>query len=272
MIIFLYGSDDYRREEKKRELIAEFKKKHSGLGLGFFDFSEESAAPRQEGTEERTLAEFRNFVSNQSIFEPVKLAVLSGVFGIQDKKFTEEIKKLAGDKAVTLLISEPGEPPKAFDFLADKKKYLVQEFSLLKDAAWRTFVKREAKKLGVELAPAAFDFLAAAYEGDTWRLITELQKLSLASRREIRQEDLERLDILLTPDFWETMQNLKSPNLAKRLATLEKLFAMNEPAGKIFNILAYQLPGKSPRFAAYDLAVKSGRCDYEEVLVDLLIS
>lgn len=272
MIIFLYGPDDYRREAKKRELVAEFRKKHSGLGLGSFDFSDPPATARHERAGEDALAEFRNFVSNQSIFEPVKLAVLTGVFRVQDKKFPEEIKKFSGDKATTLLVSEPDEPSKAFTLLLDKKKCLVQEFPLLKAAAWRTFVKQEAKKLDVELAPAAFEFLAAAYEGDAWRLVTELQKLSLASRGEVKREDLERLDVLLTPDFWGTIQGLKSPNLTRRLATLEGLFARNEPAGKVFNILAYQWPEKLPRFAAYDLAVKSGRCDYEEVLVDLLIS
>ncbi len=34
MFIFLYGPDDYRRLKKKNGIIAEFGKKHSGLGLG----------------------------------------------------------------------------------------------------------------------------------------------------------------------------------------------------------------------------------------------
>ncbi len=255
MIVFLYGPDDYRREQKKRELIAEFRKKHSGLGVGFFDLSEEGA-----------LARFRDFVGNQSMFEPFKLAVLTGLSEVSDKKFLEEIKKFSKDKAATLLISDSEKPPKGL------ASGLTQEFPLLKSASWRAFIKQAAGDLSVELAPAAFEFLAAAYEGDSWRLMTELQKLSLLPRRTIKREDLERLDVLLTPDFWETMQGLTSPNPGRRLTTLEGLFARNEPAGKIFNILAYQWPEKLPRFAAYDLAVKSGKCDYEEVLVDLLIS
>jgi DNA polymerase III delta subunit len=261
MIILLWGPDDYRREAKRRELIAEFKKKHSHLGLDFFDFSLENARER-----------FQNFVDNQSIFEPVKLGILTGLPAVSDPKLPEALKKFSQDPKINLLISETREPDRAFAFLKDKRKVLVQEFPILRGAAWRAFLRQEARKLGVNLAPSAFEFLAAAYEGDSWRLITELQKLSLLSRREIKLEDLERLAIELTPDFWETLRGLKSPNLGRRLLTLEKLFARNEPAGKIFNILAYQWQEKLPRFAAYDLAVKSGRCDYEEVLVDLLIS
>ena len=40
MIIFLYGPDDYRREEKKRWYIAEFKKKYPKSTMGVFDFTE----------------------------------------------------------------------------------------------------------------------------------------------------------------------------------------------------------------------------------------
>jgi DNA polymerase III delta subunit len=253
MLIFLHGPDDYRREAKKRELIAEFQRKHSALGLGFFDFSEEGA-----------LASFRDFIENQSIFEPVKLGVCREIAEVSDKKFTEELKKISGDKTTTLLVSDAEKPPKGL-------KGLSQEFPRLAGAAWREFVRKEAANLSVKLAPEAFELLAAAYEGESWRVATELQKLSLL-RREIRRSDLERLDVELAPDFWETVRGMKSPDLGKRFATLEGLFARNEPAGKIFNILAYQWQEKSARFAAYDLAVKSGRCDYDEVLVDLLIS
>lgn len=260
MIIFLCGPDDYRREAKKQELVAEFCKKHSSLGLEFFDFSEEG-----------TLERFRSFIGNQSIFEPLKLGVLAGIAAVSDKKFPEEIQKFSGDRSITILISEPEKPLTAFGFLLDKKKNLVQEFPILKDAAWRAFVRQAMKDAGVELAPAAFEFISEAYAGDSWRLITELQKLALLPRRRVEREDLERLAVELTPDFWETLQGLKSSSLGRRLATLERLFAKSEPAGKIFNILAYQWPEKLPRFAAYDIAVKSGRCDYEEVLADLLL-
>ena len=53
---------------------------------------------------------------------------------------------------------------------------------------------------------------------------------------------------------------------------LETMLALSDPPAKIFNILASQWAEKTPHMAEYDLAVKSGKVDYEEALVDLLIS
>ena len=50
------------------------------------------------------------------------------------------------------------------------------------------------------------------------------------------------------------------------------MLSLNDPPPKIFNILAAQWQEKTPHMAAYDLAIKSGKLDYEEALTDLLIS
>ena len=60
-------------------------------------------------------------------------------------------------------------------------------------------------------------------------------------------------------------------DLRGRLTALERMFAENEPPAKVFNIIAYQLPGRLEEMAAYDLAVKSGKMDYEEALLDLVL-
>ena len=68
MIILLYGPDDYRREQKRREIVAEFTKKHDALGVDFFNLQDDGA-----------FDSLTAFLRNQSIFETKKLAVLSGV-------------------------------------------------------------------------------------------------------------------------------------------------------------------------------------------------
>jgi hypothetical protein len=68
------------------------------------------------------------------------------------------------------------------------------------------------------------------------------------------------------------MNGLKSYDLKNRLYAFESMLALGDPAAKIFNILASQWQEKIPHMAEYDLAVKSGKVDYEEALVDLLIS
>jgi hypothetical protein len=46
---------------------------------------------------------------------------------------------------------------------------------------------------------------------------------------------------------------------------------MSDPAPKLFNILASQWKEKISQFARYDLAIKSGKLDYEEALLDAVI-
>ena len=113
MIIFLYGPDDYRREEKKRWYIDEFRKKYSGLSIEFFDLADKEADK---------LAEFKNFIRNQSIFEKAKLAVLEGAFeeGMREK-ISPALKNLLADKATSVLISERGEPVKCWNFFSGSR-------------------------------------------------------------------------------------------------------------------------------------------------------
>src|ERR1700685_1107277 len=100
MIIFLSGPDDYRRLQKKRELIAEFRKKRSELGLGFFD-----------ATTKDWRDAFEEFASAQSLFDPAKLAVIENIFEGMDAKplaaFLKpfvEVSKGAGDNLTLLLV------------------------------------------------------------------------------------------------------------------------------------------------------------------------
>ncbi len=62
--------------------------------------------------------------------------------------------------------------------------------------------------------------------------------------------------------------------MLQKITALERLFIGQEEPVKIFNILASQnrLPiGLIQKLADYDAMVKSGRIDYEEVLLDLAL-
>ena len=78
MIIFLFGPDDYRRTQKKKECTAEFLKKRSEQGIGLFDLAEEDAFPKLE-----------EFLENQQLFESAKFAVLENAFEIEPKTACE---------------------------------------------------------------------------------------------------------------------------------------------------------------------------------------
>ena len=264
MIIFLYGPDDYRRSQKKRDLVAEFQKKHSSLGLGTFDFE------LKEGT-----SQFHEFARNQSIFETAKLAMLENAFELEAKQLAKILQPFLESKSITLLLSERDKPVKAVAFLIDKPA-IFQKFENLEAAALEQFINAEAKKLGTTLAADAVRFLASVYQGNTWALVTELQKISTikgtaAASASITKADLDAFDLEAAPNYWALLNGIKAPDLRSRLYALEKLLASNDPPAKLFNILASQWAQKLPQFAEYDFAVKSGKLEYEEALVEAML-
>lgn len=268
MIIFLYGLDDYRRSEKKRSIMAEFIKKRSELGLGVFDLEEKA-----------TLENFGEFLKTQSIFETAKLAVLENTFELGAPKLAKLLKPLVEEKNITIVIAEKDKPVKALAFLLEKP-VLAQRFEPLAGAEWAAFIQAEAKKNDVKLTPAAVQFLGTVYDGNTWGLITEIEKLrgfrkNIAGASvgdSIDKKDLDIFDFEVAPNYWGLINGLKNYDIKNRLYAFEMMLAANDQPAKIFNILASQWQEKTPHMAEYDLAIKSGKVDYEEALVDLLIS
>jgi DNA polymerase III delta subunit len=266
MIIFLYGPDDYRRSEKKRSIVEEFSKKRSELGLGVFDLEEKTAI--------ESLVEF---LKTQSIFEIAKLAVLENAFEFDAPKLAKLLKPFIEEKNVTILIAEKDKPLKALAFLLEKP-VLTQKFEQLAGTEWTMFIQTEAKKNDVRLTPAAAQFLGTIHNGNTWGLITEIEKLrgfkngASGAGDVIDKKDLDIFDFEVAPNYWGLINGLKNYDIKNRLYAFETMLAANDPPAKIFNILASQWQEKTPHMAEYDLAVKSGKVDYEEALVDLLIS
>lgn len=260
MIIFLYGPDDYRRAEKKRSVIAEFVKKRGELGLAKFDLEEKAA-----------LEALGEFLKTRSLFESAKLAVLENAFKIEAPKLSKLLKPFLEEKNITILIAEKDKPVKALAFLTDKPA-ISQKFETLTGAEWLSFVNSAAKERGAKLSLPAARFLADVYQGNSWGLITELEKLSGLKKTAIERADLDQFDLEVAPNYWGLMNGLKSYDLKNRLYALETMLALSDPPAKIFNILASQWAEKTPHMAEYDLAVKSGKVDYEEALVDLLVS
>ncbi len=260
MIIFLYGPDDYRRLRKKQELVGEFRKKRSDFGIKVFDAS-------RTGWQD----EFAEFAANQPLFEPARLAVLENAFEeVEAAPLAKMLKPLlTDDRGLTVLLSERDKPVKALQFLIDKPARF-QKFETLAGAEWEGFISVEAKRCGVDLAVPAARLLAAVYAGNSWGLATELEKLGSLGRASAA--DIAELGLETPLDYWALLTGLRSHDVRSRLAALERLFSTGDPPAKIFNILASQWKEKTAVMAEYDFIVKSGKLDYEDVLVGLAIS
>jgi DNA polymerase III delta subunit len=258
MIIFLYGPDDYRRTQKKRDFVAEFSKKRSEQGIGVFDLAEGGA-----------LEKLGEFLGSQPLFESAKLAVVDNAFEAEPASLAKTISPFTESKMTTLLFSERGKPVKALAFLM-KKPVLFQEFKNLTGAFFERFAALEAEKNGMSLDATAARHLAAVFAGDSWGLATEIQKLS-AFKQKLTKQDLDAFDLQIAPDYWPMLMGVRSFDLRKRLAAIEMLFAQGDPPPKIFNILASQWREKTREMAEYDFAVKSGKLEYDDALLALIL-
>jgi DNA polymerase III delta subunit len=250
MILYLYGPDSYRRREKLKIIAAKYQEKHSGLTIERFWLGQDG-----EGESEK----FKDFTTSQSLFSAGKKLgichidqqiVLSG-------DFPAILKSLRDDQNIVLIIDAEKALPKEYNFLL-KKPVLSQSFEELKPAQLAAFIKSEAQKRNLKISSEAVGALIKMHGGNTWGMVTELEKMALGSHLE---------DIQEIPNFFVLLNRAKKGDLP----ALTWLLETEEPA-MVFNILAAQAPPEmKPRLADYDAAVKSGKLDYEEALLDLAI-
>ena len=274
MIIFLYGPDSYCRRKKLNEILDQYKKKHMALNIGKFDFAENNGDDEFLRLQEFSLAD--------SLFESEKLAVIEDIFewvSKENQKKTAEFLKLnLEDKKTTFIILSNKAPIKTFDFLL-KKPSLAQEFENFKGDKLEFFIKKKSEERGINLEPRAILFLADVFIGDSWGLINELDKFSLLDKKSFSADDLKKIIDYYKPisssDFFIKIKNFSfSRSLAQKLENLEFLLENEDPA-KIFNFLSSfssNQPALIKKFADYDVAVKSGKMEYEEILLDLALN
>ena len=267
MILVLYGSDNYRRSKKINSIVYEFIKKHPRASVRNFDFS---YLPEEE------LAEFQGFIKNQSLFESAKLGVLRN--SLAECGNRRALKKLfeeaMNSEAATLVLSEEKSIPKEFSFLKEAKNLghvKLQEFAILDEEQLVAYIRKEAETRGVNLDAFAQRILVEKFKNDTWGLMTAIEKLSLFDKPSFGGEIADILDIYEENNFFNCIGQMAHGDLQTKISTLERLLAEKGDGAKIFNVLAYQKKEHIVQFADYDVAIKSGKIDYEEALLDFVL-
>jgi len=252
VLIFLYGPDSYRRGLKQREILEKYKAKHSALTIDRFDLSE-----GEEEEKERC----EDFLKNRSLFDSHKLAVITSPF-LSDAN----LRMHANDANIILLLVSDKAPPEDWQWLL-KKSVICREFKLLTGSAWKEFIDQHAVSRGLTLNPQVINALATTYQGDSWGLVTELDKLALCNFQ------FSMINFQLRYDFIDLIKKISwQRDLSTKIPALEMLLH-NEDHGKVFNILAAFTSGaKKIQMADYDVAVKSGKLDYETALVDFVLN
>ncbi len=257
MIIFLSGRDSYRRAVKEREIIGAYRKKHGSISDDRFDFDQDSKIEDLEG-----------FLMNTSMFDLSKLAVVESIPKAPTVRLVKLLKScLKGNLDTTVLIISETPPPAALKFLKEKPA-IYQDFPLLSGKALTVFIQAEAARRKLRLKLSLIQELASAFEGDSWSIVTELDKLEFMGTQSLDDDKP-------APEYFELINTLKySHSIGSKVVALESILSDREDdAARVFNSIGYRSRDRKEAelFADYDIAVKSGKLDYEEVLLDLAL-
>jgi DNA polymerase III delta subunit len=267
MIIFLYGSDSYRRNKNLRELIDAYRNKHREIDLLVIDLEDNPD----------DWLKVRDFLNQPSMFVESKVAVVKESNQMDKKEWVEVLKKYLKTEKTFILISDYGKPKKMFTFLT-KAPVESRYFPELTGERLAAFVKKESEVKGLRFTQEAqrffIDYLSVA-DDRSWLAVNELEKILLANfSQPIAPKDLRNyIDWLPKEEvFLVSRSILNERDWRRRLGFLESLFLRREEGARIFNSIAFQSRGKeSLRLADYDVSVKSGGLEYEEALLDFVL-
>jgi DNA polymerase III delta subunit len=268
MVYYLYGSDSYRRSEKLREILNAYRAKHKYADMRVFDLDHNPDEWRDASY----------FAGQPSMFEDAKvLVVYESGSATEEKPWKEFLKNVCARKDVFLFISDTKKPKTAFSFLL-KDAEKVQEFNELVGRELSSFVKKEAEKRRVAFSPDAFNIFIQNIESSiepSWRAISELEIFSLLGVSKISISDLRTYSNMSKRRevFAEARAIISANGIGKKLEALERLLLQNEAPAYIFNSIGFQSKGPdAEKLAGYDVSVKSGKLEYEEALLDFVLS
>lgn len=180
MIIYLFGPDGFRINQKLRDLKNKFKREIDKSGINIAELAGNNL----------TVENFHNAVFAQSFLVKKRMIVAKEV--LKSKKDVQEgileiIKGKNLPKEVIIIFLDNTEAnqgkgkwakqPKSllFDFL--KKQQYAYDFPFLAGPQLTTWIKREMVKRGGKVDSQAIEKLAVAVGNDLWQMTNEIDKL-----------------------------------------------------------------------------------------------
>lgn len=181
MIIFLYGEDGFRSNEKLASLKNKFFKEADPNGHSFARLNGETASTEDISAVVRT----------PSLFSKKRMIAIENLFANKKEKIFSEIleffKKISGDNIIVLKDETSGKKlskAKAalFKYLtspAAKKsgKIFAEEFAPLSNTEASAWTKKEVEKRGGKISLRTAAEMTSLLGADLWRLSGEIDKL-----------------------------------------------------------------------------------------------
>ena len=178
MIILLYGVDDFRRQEKFKEIRDRFAKNIPDGQTSIFVI---------DGATEN-FAKIKETLNTNSLFSNKKMVIINNLFSNPDKSLFSSLLSLCQEKKsdknddIIIFCDEDDlkKPNKDKQPLAEylKKQKFVQEFSHLSPNQLINWVKDRFAKQNIKIEQKLIQLLISQIGYDLWRLDNEINKLS----------------------------------------------------------------------------------------------
>jgi DNA polymerase III delta subunit len=273
VIYYCYGADSYRRIKEVRALCEKTLLRVPSSDVRTVDFEEDEEAWKK----------VRDFVRQPSMFENNKMVCVHESHAVEEKgerEWIKLLKTLLHDTHCTIIISDSTDKPrKAFSFLLASPAHTIHT-PQLEGKLLDTFLQHEATRLHLTFEKEAWNYFLAFIHSrgseSTWNGVRELEKLALMEYEGAITEKQLRATTQWTAmaEIFSTARKLiGSEAPTKKIMILEWLLAQGEEPARLFNLLAYIATGSEAlHLADLDVAVKSGNAEYEEALLQYVLS
>lgn len=233
MIIFLYGQDTYRLQQKLNEIINHYKKIHqTGLNLKYYHL------PKVD------FQEFIEELLQTPIFQEKKLLILADVFSSPEfsEKVLENQQILTNSKDIILFYQKGKVDHKNFLFKFLLKYATFQEFEFLEGEKLKNWLRKEITNLGGKISPKALAKLIDFVGNDSWQLISEIKKLvNYKNNETIESEDIE---LLVRPeienDIFKTIDAIAFKNKREALILLQRHLEKGDSPLYLLSMISFQ--------------------------------
>jgi len=239
MIIFLYGDDEFRSNEKLAEIKNKFLEKNSPAPAGLFDFAEK----------DWDVGDIIMNISSSGLFSSKKLAIIKNIISIKKDFENEKLEKFLKNEAkkeksdLILIFWEGGKMKKSSKLYKLLKKIAkCQEFELLEGGKLRNWVIGEFEKGDVSINPAAIEKLMVFVGNDLNLLSREIEKLvTYKNKGEITAEDVDLLvKSKIDTDIFKTVDALARGDKKTALKMLHDHLEDGEDPFYLLSMYFYQ--------------------------------
>lgn len=230
MIIYLYGSDNYRRQRRVDVLRDGFIQKYDELGTN---------VAKIDGND-FSIDEFRKHTKSAGLFSSKRFVLLTSLWSLakdQQDQLKEEISTLDDD--IILCISSDA-PQRKNNGLHTTllKANVVEEYTDLSPTQLQQFISEEVARYSATAEPAAITELQQRIENDLWRLHYEVKKLAHLHTHITASMVQEHVEAPFNETIFALTDAVGKKNAATATKLVDKLLENGEPVQYILRMLS----------------------------------